>query len=254
MSAVSAELLQTIKELQSLPSLTHAILGGGTNLAIRFSHRQSIDIDFFFSGIIGKAGFLEIEKQVKDYYKDRIFGLSYPCDESDQFTFMRFFVRINGGNAIKVELMQNANFVDVIEELQGVRMASICDIGLLKLMAVANRASQKDVYDLDYITELVPLAELMDLLKSKREKFCSDQHKTIFDLDGEISPIENPLLLLKFEETALVSQSRPGHAEHRVVPMKTQKNWQVARSSYRSKIRKYFGQKGIDFPSIAPLN
>ena len=72
MAAVSAELLETIIELQGFSSLKNAVLGGGTNLAIRYDHRESIDLDLFFSGIIGKSGYKEIEKE-------------NPCDESDQY-------------------------------------------------------------------------------------------------------------------------------------------------------------------------
>lgn len=57
MSAVSPVLLITIKELQELPSLQEARLGGGTSLALRYDHRESVDIDLLFSDIIGKSGF-----------------------------------------------------------------------------------------------------------------------------------------------------------------------------------------------------
>ncbi|MET3115780.1 hypothetical protein AAKU52_003537 [Pedobacter sp. CG_S7] len=40
MAAVSAELFETIIELQGLSSLKNAVLGGGTNLAIRYDHRE----------------------------------------------------------------------------------------------------------------------------------------------------------------------------------------------------------------------
>ncbi len=44
MQAVSPALLQTIKELQQLPSLSTFALAGGTNLALRFNHRISEDV------------------------------------------------------------------------------------------------------------------------------------------------------------------------------------------------------------------
>ncbi len=40
MNAVSPHLLAAIKTLQSLPSMQHAALGGGTNLALRYNHRS----------------------------------------------------------------------------------------------------------------------------------------------------------------------------------------------------------------------
>jgi len=68
MAAVSAELLETIIELQSLSSLQSAVLGGGTNLEIRYDHWESIDIDLFFSGTIGKSGYQKIEEEVKSFF------------------------------------------------------------------------------------------------------------------------------------------------------------------------------------------
>jgi hypothetical protein len=50
MKAVSDSLIETILELQQLPSLKASSLGGGTNLAIRYNHRVSYDVIYFFSG------------------------------------------------------------------------------------------------------------------------------------------------------------------------------------------------------------
>ena len=52
MNAVSLVLFQTIKELQSLKNLQFYALAGGTNLAIRFNHRESIDIDLFLKKLL----------------------------------------------------------------------------------------------------------------------------------------------------------------------------------------------------------
>ena len=67
MSAVSPLLIETIKELQSLPSLSNFALGGGTNLAVRYNHRKSIDIDLFCNDIVGIDGFKTIEKEINEY-------------------------------------------------------------------------------------------------------------------------------------------------------------------------------------------
>lgn len=85
MTAVSEELLKTIVDLQSLPSFQYTFLGGGTNLAIRYNHRISIDIDLFFSGIVGKAHYLEMERELYDFFGGRVKQLHYPYDDSDQF-------------------------------------------------------------------------------------------------------------------------------------------------------------------------
>lgn len=73
MKAVSPVLYQSIRELQSLKSLQTFALAGGTNLAVRFNHRESIDIDLFCTEIIGFTGFQEIQQKVKDFYEKKLF-------------------------------------------------------------------------------------------------------------------------------------------------------------------------------------
>lgn len=250
MPAVSESLRQTIIELQAFASLQHAVLGGGTSLALRYNHRESIDIDLFFRDSIGRSGFDAIEQEVHAHYGDRVVGLSRPCDIDDLFIFLRFWIR-SGSETIKVEILHNFNFMHEPEQLAGIRIGALHDIAMMKLMAVANRASQKDVYDLDYITNEVGLFELMQQLNERRIKYHLDEHRTIFDLDGEVNPLDQPLRLLAFEHTP-ASKNRPGHGDHRITPMDSGKNWLAARSSYRTKVRVYFRQIDVPFPGASP--
>ena len=252
MAAVSAELLETIIELQGLSSLKNAVLGGGTNLAIRYDHRMSTDIDLFFSGIIGKSGYREIEDEIQSHFGGNASRLDYPCDESDQYMFMRFWVK-KRELTIKVEIIQNASFLDDPEVIIGARLASIRDIGLLKLMTASNRASFKDIYDLDYLTDDISLTTLMEDLKYKQETFKGEEYRTIFDLDEEISPVEDPLRLLLFEAKAAERKNRPNHSDHRILPQPNKKNWLAAQSSYRRKVRRLCNDLGVDFPNITPI-
>ncbi|WP_270090284.1 nucleotidyl transferase AbiEii/AbiGii toxin family protein [Sphingobacterium sp. SYP-B4668] len=112
MSAISQGLLKTIRELQCFESF----LGGGTNLAIRYHHRISTDIDFFFPHIVGKAGYERIKEDIQNFYGARVFGLQFPCDINDQYIFLRFFV-ICDGETIKVEVLQNMKMAGVSHEI-----------------------------------------------------------------------------------------------------------------------------------------
>jgi hypothetical protein len=251
MSAISPGLLKTIRELQSFESISGSALGGGTNLAIRYNHRISIDIDIFFPHIIGKAGYEKIKEDVIGFYGARVFGSQYPCEIDDQYIFFRFFI-ICDGETIKVEVLQNMKMVGDIEELDDIKLVSELDIALFKMMSVANRATQKDVYDLDLLTEKLTLAYLYEQLNKKRSLFSEELHKNIFDLDGEISPLDNPLTLLKFDESENKgSRSRPHHSQNRVDIVQGEKSWPVARSSWRKKVRVLFDQLNITFPGPA---
>lgn len=249
MSSVSEALIKTIRELQGLPSLQHFSLGGGTNLALRYHHRQSIDIDLFCPDIIGKEGYGRIVKEIKERFGNDIFGCDYPCDIDDQYLFLRLFIR-KEDIGIKVEILQNFKTLDDPERLDGIRLLSEKDIGLFKLMSASNRASNKDIYDLDFITRKIPLADLLELLRLKQEKFNEEIHQTIFDLDREKSPVEFPELLLKFDEASRPKAARPSHSNDRIDVMPDQKNWQVARSNWRRKVRRLYQHLGLEFPSV----
>ncbi|GAA4272406.1 nucleotidyl transferase AbiEii/AbiGii toxin family protein [Aquimarina gracilis] len=247
MNAVSAEILESICELQNLNSLNNFLLGGGTNIALRYNHRKSIDIDLFCPDIIGKKGFYAIEQELSQFYGERITGLSYPCNIDDQFCFMRFFLQKND-EMIKVELLQNFKNLETSEQLDNIRLLSINDIGLYKLSSAANRASKKDIYDLDFITNTTNLIKLYKLLKSKIEKFNLPEHRTIFDLDNEVSPIDKPELLLSFDDSRSNNRSRPFHLQDRIDIIPNSKSWQAARISWRSKVRQLFNHLDIKFP------
>jgi Nucleotidyl transferase AbiEii toxin, Type IV TA system len=63
--AMTESLLALVFELQTVEPLQHFSLAGGTNLAIRFNHRKSVDIDLFTDRIIGGAGWENIDQALR---------------------------------------------------------------------------------------------------------------------------------------------------------------------------------------------
>ncbi len=249
MSAVSKELITTIQELLSLPSLSKFALGGGTNLAYRYNHRKSIDIDLFANEIIGRIEYKNIEVALHEHYGDSLIHLDYPCDENDQYIFLRCLIK-KGKVTIKVEILQNMKTMYDIEIADDIRFISKKDIGLFKLASASSRAAKKDIYDLDYITEEIDIIELFEELRIKQSKFNKEEDKSIFDLDGDTSPIENPSLLLSFDNLGTkVKSSRPIHSNNTIDIVKGSKSWILVRIEWRTKMRKLYKHLGIDFPS-----
>ena len=225
--------------------------GGGTNLAIRYGHRRSTDIDLFFPHIIGKAGYESIKNEVSDFYGNSVFGTQYPCDIDDQFIFLRFFV-ICDGETIKVEVLQNMKMLTDFVSVEGINMVSELDIALFKLMSASNRATEKDIYDLDFLTEKFSLHDLFEQLKEKQQSYSNASDRNIFDLDREVSPLDEPLRLLKFDElNSTGTITRPHHSQNRVDILKGQKSWNLARSGWRKKVRTLFQELNIEFPGPA---
>lgn len=248
MSAVSPVLKQTIVELQNLPSLTLFALGGGTNLALRYNHRISIDIDFIAPTIMGRDGFDQIIEEVENLYgKNRVKTMLLNTELNEQFLFLRMFIS-KEDQVIKVEFLQNMKCLFGQEVFDAIRIIHKIDIGLFKLMSASNRFAKKDIYDLDYITDEIPLIELFNHFKIKLDKFNQPEHQTIFDLDLETNPIDKPELLLEFDNTKSSKQNRPSHSNDRIEVLENSKTWQQARLSWRSKVRQLFQHLGKDFP------
>lgn len=249
MSAVSSVLLHTIKQLQLLPSLSQFALAGGTNLAFRFNHRESQDIDLFCPEIVGIKHFETIEVEVKQFFgKENITGLEYPFDkESEQHTYLRFWVTKPCGTIIKVEIIQNMKIMDDIEVVNDVRLITTKDIGLFKLISVSSRAAKKDIYDLDFITENISLVDLYEALKTKKEIFKEKEHQNIFDLDKEECPIQNPYLLLKFADNVKQNTIKPIHSNDNILIVEGGKSWVAVGISWRMKVRRLFNYLGIAY-------
>ena len=159
-------------------------LAGGTALALQLGHRLSVDLDFFsptenipsirsvlaealapFEPVLadtswGNLGFLAQGVQIGFY------GYGYPL----------------------VTKPRNAD---------GTFLASISDIGLMKLDAWLSRASRKDFYDLYAICEKMTLRELFDLAQKKHISSRDFEAQVVKRLafferaDAE----ENPILL-----------------------------------------------------------
>lgn len=215
-SGVSPDLVKVILELQSLPSFSEFALAGGTNLALRYSHRKSIDADFISTEVVGKSGLEEMIGEVTEKFGNRIHMASIINQGlGDRYMFIRMFIQ-SGDEMVKVEVLQNMKCLFDLEEVDGFRLVDKRDIGLFKLMSATNRFARKDIYDLDFITDEVPLLELFKLLSEKRKKFNKKEDECLFDLDIEKDLLEFPEMLLEFDTQKNTFERRPSHSHDRI--------------------------------------
>jgi len=132
-------------------------LGGGTALALQIGHRDSVDFDFF------KEGEIEAQKlfnDLEEFFDKRHLlkvqeernTLGLIVDDSIRLSFFGY----------KYKLIK-----ELIDE-ENLNLASVEDIGCMKLSAITSRASNKDYIDLYYILQNNRLA---DLLEKAAEKF-----------------------------------------------------------------------------------
>lgn len=239
---VSNELESTIKELQQLNSLRSFYLAGGTNLALRYSHRESVDIDLFCEDIIGINGFELIEKEIVDTFSNRLLYIGYPTKQNDELVFLRAIISTNNVN-IKVEIIQGFKLFLPIESINQVRLASELDIGLFKLDSITNRYAEKDLYDLDYITENPnqSLKKLMELYEIRKRFYIENNINTIFSLSNDFCPMVNMDLLL-LENHKEIKNRIPYHSDSRLRNNKTLfkyhlSNWNIKVRAYMSTLK-----------------
>ncbi|MFH0920445.1 MAG: nucleotidyl transferase AbiEii/AbiGii toxin family protein [Fibrobacterota bacterium] len=127
-------------------------LAGGTALTFQLGHRLSVDLDFFsplpFQGEILLAG-------LRHAASTELTGME------------RGTLHINM-DGIPVSFFEYPYPVLELKKENGFAMASIKDIGLMKLMAIQQRGLRKDFIDLYAICKTgIRLVDLLELLKEK---------------------------------------------------------------------------------------
>ena len=132
-------------------------LGGGTALALQIGHRDSVDFDFF------KEGEIETQKLFNDLeeFFDRRHLLKVQEERNTLGLIVDDSIRLSFFG-YKYKLIK-----ELIDE-ENLNLASVEDIGCMKLSAITGRASNKDYIDLYYILQNNRLA---DLLEKAAEKF-----------------------------------------------------------------------------------
>lgn len=133
-----------------------------------------------------------------------------------------------------------------VEVNQGINLLSKKDIGLFKLISTSNRSTKKDIYDLEFISDTISWIDLYEDLKAKKLKFNKEEDKTIFDLSKNKTPIDNPELLLKFDDNSDYSKF-PSHTNDTIQIIDGSKTWIEVKISWRSKVRRPYSHLGKDF-------
>ena len=150
---VSLELIQLLKELQSMPILKEHYLAGGTALALQLGHRKSTDIDIFSN-----------KKQNNGIIIDSL---------KDQFKYYDILNITNNGlqlmiKNIKVDIMgMNQNILEDIKSEDNMRYYGKQDISAMKLRAVLYRDKFRDYVDIAYLMKDIPFIEMIKCYKEK---------------------------------------------------------------------------------------
>lgn len=131
-------------------------LAGGTALALQLGHRDSIDFDFFDDESFSTGELYEkIERIFKDYKilktQDKKDTLTVLIDDSIKISFFIY----------------PYSLIKPLIETEYFKIATIEDIGCMKLSAITSRMATKDYVDLYFILQKISLSDLLDLAKEK---------------------------------------------------------------------------------------
>lgn len=126
-------------------------LAGGTALALQIGHRDSIDFDFFSERDINTSELFEELRRVFERrglvkIQEEQNSLTVLVDKSVKISFLVYRYKLIG------KFISEENF----------NLASIEDIGCMKLSAITGRASSKDYIDLYFILKKFSLPDLLD--------------------------------------------------------------------------------------------
>lgn len=150
---VETRTLDLIKQLMVDPKLEGFVMVGGTALALQIGHRISIDIDLFIQKDFNSGDlkeYLEVTYRMSDAkaIRNGIFG----------------FI-----NDIKVDFIAHQYpLVRPMQEIEGIRMISMEDIGAMKIHAIVQNGSRyKDFIDMYFLLEHKPLYMFVDAYEKK---------------------------------------------------------------------------------------
>jgi len=144
-----------LRQLQELEDLEPFLLVGGTSLALQIGHRKSIDLDFFADNKKYQIDLEAIPEIVKDLGKVDVFH--------KRKSLLQMFL-----NDVKVDFVSyRYEFIENPLYEDGLKLASIPDIGAMKLSAITGRGSKKDFIDLYFLLRIYTIAELFDFHRKK---------------------------------------------------------------------------------------
>lgn len=139
-------LVRTLNKLMSFEALKDFRLVGGTNLALVYDHRYSVDIDLFTDKEYGTVDFQKIEETMKAFFPSCITPSKGPSAFGKTY-----FVGNSVEDSVKVDIMYTDSFLDPADNYGPLRLATRNDITAMKMEAIATGPRKKDFWDIHFL-------------------------------------------------------------------------------------------------------
>lgn len=150
----------SVEFLAEQPWAGEFYLAGGTGVALQLGHRTSLDLDLF-----SEANRLTFEERqhlmmaLKAYAKTGSFQVALETEGT-----LTLILQETSVSFFHYPYLLVSPLIPLIGRLH---MATLEDIGLMKIAAIIGRGRKRDFVDLYFITRQVPLARLMELGAAK---------------------------------------------------------------------------------------
>lgn len=177
-------------------------LAGGTALALQLGHRLSVDLDFFSATQEDIPALMEPLRSAMKEFSPVLSDSSW-----GNLVFLADGVRVGFYG-------YGYDMVKPILQTEGMALASVEDIALMKMDALLARASRKDFHDLYAICQRIDLRVLLDLAPRKYPSMRDfeaqvTRHMVAFDR----AEVESPLPLIEQVEWDTVKEWFRGQAK-----------------------------------------
>lgn len=142
---------------------SHFYFTGGTALSFHYlQHRESVDLDFFSSEPFEPQ---EVTKRVTQWGVKHNFSISYvPIDVQTHV----FNLTAKNSSSVKVDFAYYPyKQIEKGEVIDGVKIDSLMDIAVNKLLTVEQRAEVKDFVDLYFLLQKFTVGDLLEGVKVK---------------------------------------------------------------------------------------
>lgn len=142
---------QVLEKLVKLEVINNFYLAGGTALALQLGHRKSIDLDFFTPKFPSKNLLLKQLSVLNPKVIQEAEGTLDVIIDTVKVSFLKY----------------QYGMIQEFTRYNNLNMASVLDIGCMKLTAISSRGSKKDFVDLYFIMKKYSLQSLLDAVASK---------------------------------------------------------------------------------------
>lgn len=179
--------LQAFRQMARLPFIPNFYLAGGTGLSLHLGHRFSVDLDFFSpdEAAVGP----DQRDALRILLNDPSLAITY--DKEGTFVANWQGVGISLFRLPLYPLVQQPVF------LESVPLATVPEIGAMKLAAIIDRGTRKDMVDLYYLLQVVSLETIFEVAAVKyarvRSFSVSAMRALAYFVDAEALPMPRML-------------------------------------------------------------